>query len=56
VKKLRLNVGELRIEQFQVEPAAVREKGTVVGHATTAWYTAPCLYCPREPDTYSCGC
>ncbi len=50
-KKLALKVEELRIEQFQVEPGAGETRGTVHGLASTAVYTAPCVYCPRLPDT-----
>jgi hypothetical protein len=55
MKKLKLNVEALAIEQFQVEAAAPQEKGTVLGNAaTTHWYTAPCLYCPNMPATARC--
>jgi hypothetical protein len=56
MKKLRLNVEELAVDQFQVEPPSDQKRGTVVGHFTTAWYTKPCAYCPLLPDTFSCGC
>ena len=54
MKKLQLNVDELAVEQFQVE-APVQGRGTVLGHNTIAWYTAPC-YCPDMPDTATCNC
>jgi hypothetical protein len=56
VKKLQLNLEDLSVDQFQVEANTQKAKGTVVAHASTAWYTAPCLYCANEPLTFSCGC
>jgi hypothetical protein len=80
MKKLRLRVDELRIEQFQIESAAAGTRGTVHGRGDTDGQctggctavqctqyfgnsmnanTAPCLFCPEMPITYSCeatGC
>lgn len=63
-KKLRLLVDELRVEQFQVAPAAAGQ-GTVRGFESTQECTAycgdsmnantaPCRLCPEMPITYSC--
>jgi hypothetical protein len=67
-KKLTLKVEELRIEQFQIQPAGVVARGTVRGHDSFYdTYTCdcgsmgpsdPCLYCVDMPITYTCegGC
>lgn len=59
-KKLKLNVEELRIDQFHVQPASVAARGTVRGHetASTCWASMgsnsdPCD-CPYMPITFSC--
>lgn len=61
-KKLRLQVEELSVDQFQVEPAAAAIRGTVRALETdgTCWATMyapsePCIFCPRMPITYSCN-
>lgn len=65
-KKLALNVEELRIEQFQVEPAVAETRGTVRGFWSDLncdTYTCdcgsmgasdPCRYCVEMPITHSC--
>lgn len=55
MKKLRLNVEELDVAEFKVEDAEPEAKGTVQGQALSYFWSG-CLYCPREPATYSCGC
>ena len=50
MKKLRLNPEELEVAQFQVEDAMLGGTGTVHGNSvSTQWFSAPCLFCPREP-------
>jgi hypothetical protein len=46
MKKLKLNLEALEVEQFQTEPG-VEEEGTVL--ALSGWYSAPCLYCLDYP-------
>jgi hypothetical protein len=60
-KKLKLQVEDLNVEGFQVEPEAAAIRGTVRGLETesTCWNTMyapsePCQFCPRMPITYSC--
>ncbi|HST62632.1 MAG TPA: hypothetical protein VLK84_28260 [Longimicrobium sp.] len=53
MKKLKLNVEELAVEQFEVA-SSKQEKGTVAGYATVDPYTDPCLYCIRMPATARC--
>jgi hypothetical protein len=65
MKKLRLQIEELRVERFEVEPESVTARGTVYGRETYSPYTCycgpwsdphtePCAYCPEMPITYSC--
>jgi hypothetical protein len=56
MKKLSLDVEELDVVQFVVEGSDGDGKGTVYGNASTAWYTAPCIFCPNLPATRTCGC
>ncbi|HEU0302051.1 MAG TPA: hypothetical protein VFR37_21530 [Longimicrobium sp.] len=66
MKKLKLKVEELRIEQFEVESATAATRGTVRGLESddyTVWCGSlgpsdPCLYCVDMPITWSCegGC
>jgi len=50
MKKLKLNLEELDVAQFQVENAGHDGTGTVQGNAvSTQWFSAPCLYCPPLP-------
>ncbi|HEX6746426.1 MAG TPA: hypothetical protein VF092_03855 [Longimicrobium sp.] len=55
-KKLRLQVEELRVEQFQTDPAVGAARGTVRGHDSglSDADTEPCRFCPDMPITYSC--
>lgn len=53
-KKLTLDIEKLAVDPFEVEAPAAEARGTVYGLATTAWYTAPCLYCPNMPATARC--
>jgi len=63
MKKLKLKIDELRIEQFQVEQTGEEARGTVRGLETsTCWCgglsnanTEPCRFCPEMPITYSCN-
>lgn len=61
-KKLRLQVDDLHVEQFQVERNVSAERGTVHGYDpydTVNAVTAPCMFCLPMPITYSCedsGC
>jgi hypothetical protein len=51
MKKLRLQVEEIDVEQFQVQPAATALRGTVQGLEDGC--SDPFL-CPDMPITYSC--
>jgi hypothetical protein len=55
MKKLKLNVEELDVVEFKVEDTERETKGTVHGHGPSYFWSG-CLVCPREPDTWSCGC
>lgn len=56
MKKLTLNPEQLDVVQFQVG-ATSDDRGTVQANAaSTQWYTAPCLFCPNQPATRTCGC
>lgn len=50
MKKLKLNVEALDVEQFQTEPSREAE-GTV--HALSGWYSDPCLYCQEYPISWT---
>jgi hypothetical protein len=54
MKKLKLNVAHLAVEQFQVEPAAVEATGTVDAHQISNAYSDPCRFCPEMPITFTC--
>ena len=55
MKKLTLNVEQLAVEQFQLEPGATERMGTVLGHsALSDAYTDPCRFCPEMPITFTC--
>ena len=64
MKKLRLQVEEIHVEQFQVQPDAAPTRGTVRGleseggacacGAVSDADTAPCRFCPEMPITYGC--
>jgi hypothetical protein len=64
MKKLKLTIEELRIEQFQVQSDAAPARGTVRGleseggscacGAVSDADTAPCRFCPDMPITYGC--
>ena len=50
MRKLKLNLEELDVAQFHVEDAGPDGMGTVHGNdVSTQWFSAPCLFCPREP-------
>jgi hypothetical protein len=69
-KKFRLQIEEIHIEQFQVQPTAAVTRGTVRGfgfgseyegncgtytcECGSQGYSAPCRYCQYAPITYSC--
>ncbi|HEX8242875.1 MAG TPA: hypothetical protein VF541_05255 [Longimicrobium sp.] len=61
MKKLRLNVEELEIEQFSTESPEGKQ-GTVRAHVSDPTecgdsmnaYTAPCRLCPDMPITFTC--
>jgi hypothetical protein len=65
-KKLKLQIEDLDVEQFQVEDTAPMNRGTVHGQwqstqectmycgDSTNANTEPCLLCPVMPITYSC--
>lgn len=61
MKKLRLNVAELRVEQFQPETAVATTRGTVRGYTypavecgePSAGTSDPC-FCDEAPITYTC--
>jgi hypothetical protein len=64
MKKLRLQIEELRVERFEVQPDFLTtSRGTVHGRnsAFTCYcgsqsdpHTEPCAVCPEMPITYSC--
>ena len=55
MKKLSLRVEELDVVQFAVEPANVKEDGTVLGNMSPSdAYTDPCRFCPDMPITFTC--
>lgn len=64
MKKLRLNVEEISVEQFQVQQAAAPARGTVRGLESEGGTCAcgavsdadsdPCRFCPEMPITYGC--
>jgi hypothetical protein len=55
MKKLRLDVETLDIEQFQTEALSATD-GTVVARSDTLdAYTAPCRFCPDMPLTFTCA-
>lgn len=69
MKKLRLRVDELQVEQFQVDSASPVARGTVRGLMTETCQctpgtqycgdsmnanTEPCRFCPEMPITYTC--
>lgn len=48
MKKLKLDVEALQVEQLETEVAAVQEdEGTV--HAMSGWYSDPCRFCDPFP-------
>lgn len=51
MKKLTLNVDTLRVEQFQVLPAATQARGTVRGHETDEGTSCYWAYCTGAPIT-----
>ena len=65
-KKLTLQLEDLDVEQFEVNHDNVANRGTVQGHwestggctqycgASMNANTAPCLFCPAMPITFSC--
>jgi hypothetical protein len=64
--KLKLQIEDLDVEQFQVEDTVSTKRGTVHGQwestggctmycgESTNANTEPCLLCPNMPITYSC--
>ena len=56
MKKLRLEVEALEVEQFGVEAAGRGAVGTVVANSrvTQIGSTAPCFTCPAEPTVPQC--
>jgi hypothetical protein len=54
MKKLTLDIEQLTVEQFQIEPAAGDAKGTVLGHQVSDAYSDPCRFCPEMPITWTC--
>ena len=58
MKKLRLNVEEVQVVSFTLDEAQ-QSSGTVVARSVTDDFSCgSCFprYCPREPDTWTCGC
>jgi hypothetical protein len=60
-KKLRLQIDELRVEQFNTHPDSPVSRGTVHGFETDGiGLSEPCRYCLPPPyETWSCdwsGC
>ncbi|HYH79655.1 MAG TPA: hypothetical protein VEX86_07650 [Longimicrobium sp.] len=47
MKKLKLDVEALEVEQFRTEPSMTQDEGTV--HAMSGWYSDPCWYCLEYP-------
>lgn len=47
MKKLKLNLEGLEVEQFQTGAALKRDEGTV--HAMSGWYSDPCRFCDAYP-------
>jgi hypothetical protein len=64
MKKLKLQVEEIHVEQFQVQSYAAPIRGTVRGLESQAGScacggvsdadTEPCRFCPDMPITYNC--
>ena len=52
MKKLTLNLEDLRNEQFAVEGTVQDGEGTVMGQS----YTYPAILCAMIPPTRSCFC
>ncbi len=50
MKKLTLNVDDLRVESFSSVPAKLSSEGTVQGHATTRYKD----YCTAENSAWIC--
>ena len=55
MNKLKLNLADLRIEQFETEPGERNGEGTVIGQSVLTTETTVIRYCPRL-ETVSCGC
>jgi hypothetical protein len=51
MKKLKLDVDTLTVEQFQAGAAMKIEEGTVQGRqaAMSGWYSDPCRFCDAYP-------
>ncbi|HEV7588315.1 MAG TPA: hypothetical protein VGO40_09370 [Longimicrobium sp.] len=48
MKKLKLNVEALEVEQFQTHPSMSQDEGTVHAHVS-GWYSDPCRFCEPYP-------
>ncbi|HEX8904502.1 MAG TPA: hypothetical protein VF771_06655 [Longimicrobiaceae bacterium] len=56
MKKLKLDVETLLVDQFQVESDAAHAEGTVLGHSDTLYTTTYIIrYCPNMPNTSEDG-
>jgi len=58
MKKLRLNVEEVQVISFTMDEKQ-GAGGTVIARSVTGDFSCgSCfpVYCPREPDTWTCGC
>ncbi|HEX9940181.1 MAG TPA: hypothetical protein VGB15_23810 [Longimicrobium sp.] len=52
MKKLKLNVETLEVEQFQTAPSMFKDGGTV--HARmSGWYSDPCRFCQEYPISWT---
>ena len=52
VKKLKLDVETLRVEEFRTQPAVKQDEGTV--HARmSGWYSDPCRFCEAYPISWT---
>lgn len=50
MKKLKLDIETLAVEQFLAGEAMKREEGTVQGRAAmSGWYSDPCRFCEPYP-------
>ena len=54
MKKRRLDVEALEVEQFRGGAHQRGVRGTVAAHYTQIGSTAPCFTCPAEPTVPQC--